>query len=112
MTDQAEPWLDGIRKIITEYADAKSNRQHLEHYRKSKKALLMAEAGSQGVKAANAQETYAYGHVEYIELLEGLREATKVEVYQYWRLRQREWKFEQWRTEQANQRTERARYGA
>lgn len=112
MADQSEQWLNDIRQIVTEHADAKANRVYLEHFRKSKKAMLMREGETQGIKTGTAQEAYAYAHPEYLELLEGLKEAVKVEEYQKWRLRQREWKFEQWRTEQANQRAERARYGA
>lgn len=109
---ESEAWLSKIREIITAYSKAKANRVHLEHFRKSKKALLMKEAESQGVKVISAQEVYAYAHNDYLELLEGLKEAVEVEEYQRWRLKQREWKFEQWRTEQANGRAERQRYGA
>lgn len=107
-----EEWLQGIREVVTDYAKAKAERVHLEHFRKSKKALLMKQAEAEGVKAVNAQEAWAYAHPEYIELLEGLKEATEKEVFQHWRLKQREWRFEQYRTECANSRAERARYGA
>lgn len=110
--DKSEQWLSDIRSIIEDYAEAKANRVYLEHFRKSKKSLLMRQGETTGIKTASGQEAYAYSHQEYLDLLEGLKEAVKVEEFQKWRLKQREWKFEQWRTEQANQRSERQRYGA
>lgn len=112
MTDKSEEWLSGIRDIVSDYAKAKAERVYLEHFRKTKKSLLMREAEESGIKTGVAQEAYAYAHEDYQALLEGLKSATEVEVYQQWRLKQREWKFEAWRTEQANQRSERQRYGA
>lgn len=107
-----EEWLHGIQQVIADYARAKGERVYLEQFRKSKKALLMRQAESEGITVAAKQESYAYAHSEYQELLEGLKAATEQEVYQLWRLKQREWKFEQFRTEAANARAERQRYGA
>lgn len=112
----SEPeWLHQIERLVKAYAKAKADRVHLEQFRKSKKALLMTEAetlDSKKYKSAAAQEVYAYGHSEYLELLEGIKAATALEVECQWNLKQREWKFETYRTEQANQRAERSRYGA
>lgn len=114
MSEQAEHWLTDIRKLVTDYAKAKADRVYLEHFRKSKKAMLMAEAEAKDpdrYKSAASQEVYAYRHDEYVELLEGLKTATEVEEYRRWQLKTREMKFEEWRTEQANQRNEMKRYG-
>lgn len=85
------------------YATAKSNRVHIEQFRKSKKALLMQEAFEQDMNGVQA-EAYAYAHPEYVKLLDGLKEAVRVEAEHWWVLKGREMKFEYWRTQQANQR--------
>ena len=48
------------------YAKAKAERVRLEEFRKSKKALLMAECEA---PAVNAREQYAYAHPDYIVLI-------------------------------------------
>ncbi len=114
MSEQAEHWLDGLRTLVKDCAEAKAQRVYLEHFRKSKKAMLMAEAEAKDpdrYKSAASQEVYAYRHPEYIELLEGLKAATEVEEFRRWQLKSREMRFEEWRTEQANQRQESRRYG-
>lgn len=114
MGEQAEHWLQGLRQLIADYAKAKADRVYLEHFRKSKKAILMAEAEAKDpdrYKSAASQEVYAYRHPEYIELLEGLKEATETEEFRRWQLKSREMRFEEWRTEQANNRQEAKRYG-
>ena len=114
MNEQAEHWLDGLRQLVKDYAEAKAQRVYLEHFRKSKKAMLMAEAEAKDpdkYKSAASQEVYAYRHKAYIELLEGLKAATEVEEFRRWQLKSREMRFEEWRTEQANNRQESKRYG-
>ena len=114
MSEVAEHWLHGLRTLVKDFAEAKAQRVYLEHFRKSKKAMLMAEAESinpMKYKSAASQEVYAYRHAEYIELLEGLRAATETEEYRRWQLKSREMRFEEWRTEQATQRQEHKRYG-
>ena len=69
--------VDYLIEHSRQYAQAKADRVHLEHFRKSKKALLMNECTE---KAVTAREQYAYSHPDYIALLEGLREAVRVEV--------------------------------
>lgn len=114
MSEYAEQWQEGIRQAVTEHAKAKAERVYLEHFRKSKKAILMAEAAEsdpEKYKSAASQEAYAYRHPDYLELLEGLKQATETEEYRRWQLKIREMRFEEWRTEQANQRREMGRYG-
>jgi DNA repair photolyase len=115
MSEQAEHWLHGMRHLVQEYAEAKAQRVYLEHFRKSKKAMLMAEAQAKDpdlYKSSASQETYAYRHDEYVELLEGLKVATETEEFRRWQLKSREMRFEEWRTNQATERQERKGYGA
>jgi len=93
--------VDFLIEHSRQYAQAKADRVHLEHFRKSKKALLMNECTE---KVATAREQYAYSHPEYIELLEGLREAVRVEETLRWRLTAAQLRVEVWRSENANNR--------
>ena len=86
------------------YAQAKSERIHLEEFRKSKKALLMKTAMEMGFESAAAQEREAYGHPEYISLLKGLAAAIEKEETIKWQLMAAQMKTDIWRTEQANER--------
>lgn len=108
----SEERLQAIRNMAAEYAKAKAQRVYLEHFRKSKRAMLMKQAELDGEKTAVAQEREAYADREYVELLEGLKEATEIEARLYWELRVTEMRFEAWRTKQANERAEKGRYGA
>ena len=60
--------LDKYDTLIDEYAKAKSNKDHLEEFKKSKLAMLMNEAEKQGITAANKQESWARSNKEYIVL--------------------------------------------
>ena len=92
---------DFIRDAAPKYASAKAARVYLEQFRKSKKALLMAESGE---KTSAAKEMDAYAHPDYIQLLEGLRAAVEAEETLKWQLTAAEAKIEIWRTESANNR--------
>jgi hypothetical protein len=88
------------------YAKAKADRIYLEEFRKSKKALLMKDALSNGIEAANAQEREAYADPEYQALLKGLAQAIEAEETLKWMLEAARMKTDIWRTEQANIRLE------
>jgi len=90
-----------IRDNAPKYAKAKSERVYLEQFRKSKKALLMAESTE---RTAASKEIYAYSHPDYIALLNGLRAAIEAEETLKWHLTAAEAKIEIWRTESANNR--------
>ena len=90
-----------LRESAPLFAKAKSDRIFLEQFRKSKKALLMAESTE---RTAAAKEIYAYAHHEYIELLNGLREAVEAEEIIKWKMTAAEAHIEIWRTESANNR--------
>ena len=93
--------VDFLLANAGKYARAKAERVHIEEYRKSKKALLMAECTE---KAVNAREQYAYSHPEYIALLEGLKAAVEVEEQLRWAQIAAQLRVEVWRSENANNR--------
>ena len=107
-----EETLHYLRNKAADYAKAKSNRVHIEQYRKSLKAKLMVEAEREGITAANKQEVFAYAHRDYIDLLDGLQVAVHDETLLAHLMEAGRLRVEIWRTEQANNRVERKGYGA
>lgn len=85
------------------YAKAKADRMYLEEFRKSKKAQLMSQAGTE---VLGKQETYAYAHQDYIQILEGIREAVEQEERYRWLMTTAQAKISVWQTEQYNARLE------
>jgi RPA family protein len=76
---------------------------YLEEFRKSKKAQLMSQAGTE---VLGKQETYAYAHQDYIQILEGIREAVEQEERYRWLMTTAQAKISVWQTEQYNARLE------
>lgn len=111
MDELIERPLTYIRDNARGLAKAKADRVYLEQFRKSKKALLMVEAEKAGTKTSAAQETYAYAHPAYQELLLGLQAAIEREEYLAMQITAAKLRIELYRTEQANQRAERHAYG-
>lgn len=95
--------VDYIITHAPKFAAAKASRVQIEEFRKSKKALLMAESPE---KAANAREQYAYAHHEYIQLLDGLKEAVRAEEELKWRLVAAQLRVEIWRSREATNRNQ------
>jgi hypothetical protein len=93
--------VDYIIAHASKFAGAKAQRVYLEEFRKSQKALLMAQCPAE---AANAREQYAYSHADYLALLDGLKAAVEVEEKLRWDLVAAQARVEIWRTEQANNR--------
>ena len=85
------------------YAKAKADRMYLEEYRKSKKAKLMSQAGTE---VLGKQETYAYAHSDYVEILEGIKQAVEKEENYRWLLTAAQARIEVWRTNQYSMRAE------
>jgi len=56
------------------YSRAKADRIYLDEFRKSRRAQLMSQAGTE---VLGKQETFAYAHPDYIQILEGIREAVE-----------------------------------
>lgn len=95
--------VDYIIANAGQFASAKASRVYLEEFRKSKKALLMAQSPA---KAANEREQYAYAHEEYQALLDGIKAAIEAEEKLRWDLIAAQARVEIWRTEQANNRNQ------
>ena len=85
------------------YARAKADRIYLDEYRKSKRAQLMAQAGTE---VLGKQETYAYAHADYVGILEGIRDAVETEEKYRWLMTAAQARIEVWRTEQYSARME------
>ena len=85
------------------YAKAKADRMFLEEFRKSRKAQLASQAGTE---VLGKQETFAYAHPEYIQILEGIREAVEKEEKYRWLMTAAQARIEVWRTEQYSARME------
>ena len=95
--------VDYIIANASKFAKAKATRVYLEEFRKSKKAVLMAQSTAE---AANAREQYAYSHADYLALLDGLREAIEIEEKLRWDLIAAQTRVEIWRSEEASARAE------
>jgi len=106
--EQIDPQVavDFILKHAPIYAKAKAERVYIEHFRKSKKALLMKDAEVAGAKTSAAQETVAYADPAYIGLLVELRDATYREEAAKWKLTAANAQIEIWRTDSANNRNQ------
>ena len=106
--ENIENALEFIRTNAQNLAQAKADRVYLEQFRKSKKALLFADApATVGDKHATIadRENYAYSHPEYLALLDGLKAAIEREEKIKWMMTAAELKVDVWRTQQANART-------
>jgi len=75
----------------------------LEEFRKSRRSQLMAQAGTE---VLGKQETYAYAHQDYIQILEGIRQAVETEEKYRWLMTAAQARIECWRTEQYSARIE------
>ena len=95
--------VDYILENGRKFAQAKANRVYLEEFRKSKKALLMNQSTETTV---NAREQYAYSHPEYVQVLEGIKEAIEVEEKLRWDLVAAQARVEIWRSQEATARAE------
>ncbi|NBT57944.1 hypothetical protein EBT16_04085 [bacterium] len=95
--------VDFILENAKDFAAAKAQRIYLEEFRKSKKALLMKESFEETV---GAQEREAYAHVEYRELLKGLKEAIEIEEKLRWDLIAAQARIDVWRSQEASNRSE------
>jgi hypothetical protein len=93
--------IDFIYKNSRPFAQAKANRIYCEEFRKSKKAMLMAQSTE---SAANAREQYAYSHGEYLSLLDALKQAVEIEEELRWKMVAAQARIEVWRSEEASAR--------
>jgi hypothetical protein len=101
MTINPHDAIDFMIKNAKAYAEAKANVTYLEQFRKSKKALLFANA--MGNTIAD-KEAYAYSHPEYIELLDGLKKAVAEAERLRWMLVAAQARIDVWRSQEASNR--------
>lgn len=111
-TETIERRLTELRSLASKYAKAEATRTHIEEFKKSKLAILMKAAEREGFQTSAAQEREARAHPDYIELLDGLKDATEQAEEARWLLKIAEMGAELWRTQQASLRAERKGYGA
>jgi hypothetical protein len=99
--------LHDLREQAKTYAKAQADRVYLEHYRKSKLAILMKQIHrEQQLEAVNAQEREALAHPDYLAVLDGLREATEIAEREGWMLRIAMQGSSLWQTQEATKRAE------
>jgi len=112
MSESIEKLIHQWRSNIPAYAKAKADADYLKEFRKSKKAILMVEAETKGLKTGQEREAYAYSHKEYLELLDAYRIAVETSESLRWRINIAEKRVDIWRTKSANGRKEQSMYGA
>ena len=104
--------MQELRELSKDFAKAKAQQSYLDEFKKSKLAMLMKIAEKEGHTSNAAQEREARAHPDYLELLEGLRDATERSESLRWQLQIAEIGAEVWRTQEANRRAERRGYNA
>jgi len=99
--DDAIKARDFIWKNSKILGQASADRSYLEAFLKSKLALLMAESTETTMAG---KEMYAKSHLDYIALLDGIKEAQNQEVTLKWQMDSAKITIEIYRTESANNR--------
>lgn len=105
VTDPLEKRLTELRQLADQYAKAEADRTYLENFKHSKLALLMKEFEGRYSTVA-AQEREARAHPEYLQLLDGLREATEIAERCRWHLKIAERGSSLYQTAEATKRAE------
>jgi len=95
--------VDFIRDNGRKFAQAKANRVYLEEFRKSKKAILMRSSMESVI---GKQESFAYSHPDYIEILSGIKDAVEIEEELRWKMVAAQARVEVWRSQEASKRIE------
>jgi hypothetical protein len=103
MSDNPNKAIQFLIDTAEPYSKAKASRIFLEGFLKSRKAQLMSQAGTE---VLGKQETFAYAHADYIEILEGIREAVEKEERFRYLMVAAQARIEVWRTEQYSARME------
>lgn len=99
--DEIDKALDFLRDNARDAAQARADRIYCEEYRKTLKATLMKEHGA---LSAVLQEREAYADKRYVEHLEAVREAVKLDEFHRFMRVAAEAKIEAWRTQSSNSR--------
>ena len=89
ITDEdAQKAANYLRDCAEEAAEARANRMYVEEYRKTVKARAMQRAAdtASGMMPLQAQEREAYADVVYVDYLNVIKEAVKIdEKYRFLR---------------------------
>ena len=93
--------IDYMIRHSAEYAQAKAQVTYLEEFRKSKKAMLFSAAIGNTIAD---RENQAYSHPEYLEVLEGLKEAVEKAETLRWMLVAAQARIDVWRSQEASNR--------
>jgi hypothetical protein len=93
--------IDYMIRHSAEYAIAKAEVTYLTEFRKSKKALLFANAIGNTIAD---KENYAYSHPEYIEVLDDLKKAVALAEKLRWMLVAAQARIDVYRTQEASNR--------
>jgi hypothetical protein len=107
-----EKRIDELRELADKRATAIAERDYLEEFKKSKLAILMAEAEQAGATTNAAQEREARRNKDYLIFLDGYRVAVELAEKLDWELKIALKGADLWQTQQANERAERRAYGA
>lgn len=84
---QARERLAQLRALSKKYAKAKAESTYLDHFRKSKLAILKGQFAEKNPEWPNVKcDDAARSHPEYIELLQGWKEAIEISEAAYWEL--------------------------
>ncbi len=103
MTKQIDPHeaINFMIKNAEAYAKAKANVTFLEQFRKSKKAIIFQNALGNTIAD---KESFAYSHPEYLEVLEGLKDAVEEAERLRWMLVAAQARIDVWRSQEASNR--------
>ena len=95
--------LDWLVKVALPASKARAEREYVEQFRKSLKAILM---GKSDAKTIADREAYAYSHPEYKQHLDAIREAIEADEKYRWLQVAAEAKIGLFRTQEANNRAQ------
>lgn len=95
--------IEFIQKNAAVFAEAKSNRIHIENYLKYLKATLVNESNA---STLGAKDTYAYSHPRYKDQLDAMKVAIETEERMKYLLEAAKLKIEVWKTQEYTKRTE------
>ncbi len=103
MTKQIDPHeaINFMIKNAEAYAKAKANVTFLEQFRKSKKAIIFQNALGNTIAD---KESFAYSHPEYLEVLDGLKQAVEEAERLRWMLVAAQARIDVWRSQEASNR--------
>jgi hypothetical protein len=104
---QTRERLAQLRALSKKFAKAKSQMIYLDHFRKSKLAILKGQFAEKNPDWSNVKcDDAARSHSEYIELLQGWKEAIEFSEAAYWELSIARDGIKLYQTERADRRSE------